>query len=117
MSVNVSANFPSMDMATLAVKSISTRMSGVKSVRVSYHREHDSSVAPAYNLFLPSPTASGFYTNETMPYGTAFLNLGDVPEPRIEGEVRVELKVTGDNLAMIKSNLRNYGGLNVKVTN
>lgn len=117
----ITANFSSIDMATLAIKSVTSRVKSVESVKISYkthsnypHTEISSS------MFLPMPIQNGVYTNETIAYPVnlnAIRENNEKIEHRRTRSVQIELKTTSNEIQAVKTNLRNYGGLNVKVFN
>lgn len=106
-------------MATLAIKSVASRVKGIDGVKISYRK---GTTKPKNDVlsdfFITAPHSSGVYTNEVM---CPPVNLAAVREKEQQqahsyiGGVQIELRTKGADLQTIKSNLRQYGGLFVKV--
>lgn len=114
------ANFESVDLATMAVNHIKSRVEGVDGAKVSYQnqRELDSDNDVFSDFFIPTPLQNGIMVNETVSYP---VNFNAVREKRQEIDdysperVKIEIRTTDANVRNIVSNLRCYGALDVRV--
>lgn len=115
----VIASFDSIDMATLAIKSVTRRVKGIDGVKINYQKVSTKPTNDVLSdFFITSPHSNGIYTNEVM---CPPVNLAAVREKEqqqahsyING-VQVELRTKSSDFQTIKSNLRQYGGQYVKV--
>lgn len=117
--VKIVAEFPSVDMATLAIKSITAHVGGVESVKINYKKH---STKPKNDIlssfFATSSMANTFFTNESIGYP---VNLNAIREKEQQqahtytSTARLELTAGDAHTQVIKSNLRSYGGLNIRV--
>lgn len=118
-SKTVIAHFDSIDMATIAAKNVTSRISGIDGVKVAYKTiEHSSENDVFSDFFLPFDSTNGVNPNAGLSFPVNFsaVRMREDEQRDINTcGVRVEIKTSNENVQNIKSNLRCYGGLSVKV--
>ena len=119
--IKIVAEFPSVDMATLAIKSITNHVGGVEKVKINYKKHSPNPHGNTFSsFFIPTAMSNGFFTNENIGYP---VNLNAIREKEqaqahsYVNKVRLELTVSDAHTQVVKSNLRSYGGLNLRVYN
>ncbi|MEG1028039.1 MAG: hypothetical protein RSE07_05055 [Oscillospiraceae bacterium] len=113
----ITANFDSIDMATLALKNIKESGIPLASVKINYKKTfHNETNDISSNVLLPNNTTTNFnyqmFGNETV-MNFIPLNIPQSQHPNIS-DVKVIIKALDNDINTITSTLRNYGGLSVK---
>lgn len=118
MSKTITAQFDSVDMATVAANHIRQRVKGVTGIKIAYQppeNHHENSVFS--DFFLPVGLQSGVNLQESISFPvnyTAVLNRQQEYSHTETNHVRLEIQTNNVDTRNIKSNLRTYGGLNLK---
>ncbi len=120
MNKTVIAHFDSIDMATIAAKNVTSRIKGIKDVKVAYKSADSATKNKLFsNFFLPPSFTNGIILNNTMPY---HVDLNAIREKKQDQEneqfangARVEITTANETVSNIESCLRCFGGLDIKV--
>lgn len=119
MNKTITAEFDSIDIATIAARNVTQRVKGISEVKISYKNSYGEGAKEQLfsDFFIPQNFMSGVIVNESVNYP---VNYNAVNEKRQRNDdittkyVIVEIKTSNENARNIKSNLRAYGGLNIK---
>lgn len=121
MSSIITAQFDSIDMATLAAKAVATRIPEIDSINVISKRVGKKNDSDHDLLMLATPYSASDYTNgmmttSTQPYLANAAVLTELAEHSrhadlpTSSKIRVEVKTTGGDVCVINSTLRSFGG-------
>ncbi len=118
MSKTITANFESIDTATIAASNAKDRCDNVKGIKVKYKqssREREPYVFS--NMFMPVDTSTpSVLQNGMLPVAVNIDGLGmnQSYSPKNK-KATVEITASGGNLNAICSTLRQGGGLGIKI--
>ncbi|MEG0692401.1 MAG: hypothetical protein RR444_04900 [Oscillospiraceae bacterium] len=118
MSKTITANFESIDTATLAASNAKDRCSNVKGVKVKYKSpRHEQDSYLFSNMFTPVDASTpSVLQNGIFPVAVNIDPIGQhSPYPTRNQKATVEITATGGNLNTICSTLRQGGGIGIKI--